>query len=601
MVLSIITRITGIQTAEFRPRKFIGYNKKTGAPMYDNPQNESRSGVLSILIGTLAIIFAGRNIKRLRRERQTIQKMWDENMTLQRLKDIVVASRPRTVNQPGGTTGGSSTATTGTGNSVVSLSPETMTPSSAKLPDVCLIKGKINADGIDIVPLTCRIPPLHQLMGKIDQPPNFFISALDSIRGNSRDSSSGEKQAVKQALSSHGINFDEIPQVDDDYTVRDVQQGNGSYVISELLVTRLGCEATRKEEKDKEGNVTVKITRKPKAARFNIHHQRQESEGLYLIDAENDNEQAALELPVYDIKGGDSPELFLSLPEAMHEFRGFLSMMMPFVNLVNANKPFTHLSKFIFIDQQSATDDGNQFAKKEKSSSFWDSHVYVRERTNPVTIKCKDHVGVLDLLGRASPNDWHWNPHAFYDNNPSSSWSKWNEEETISYEEMKYRIPEAAKLNSRYQEAAEGSIDHLRDEENCFRICELGVPRNAEVTILAKPVLSDETTEGSDGMHTRSIKLIAPSKPEGIFTDRFQFRILKGHTIENLLKHRDLGMAVYAGLAIMGVFTIWFGKELIRKSIEVTYSDGSMSKNKRERMAAMGHGKNYNEWREKYK
>ena len=214
------------------------------------------------------------------------------------------------------------------GTSVASLPPKAMIPSSTKLPDVCLIKGKINADGKDIVPLTCRIPQLRELMGKIDQPPNFFISALDSIRGNSRDSSSGEKQAVRQALKSHGINIDEIPQVDDDYTVRDAQQESGSYIISELLVTRLGCEATRREKQDKNGNVTVKITRKPRAARFNIHHQRQESEGLHLIDAENDNEQASLELPVYDIKGGDSPELFLSLPEAMHEFRGFPYMVM---------------------------------------------------------------------------------------------------------------------------------------------------------------------------------------------------------------------------------------------------------------------------------
>ena len=95
MVLSIIKQITGIQTAEFRPRKITGYNKKTGRPRYDSPQGESCSGVLSILLGTLAIIFAGRNIKRLRRERQTIQKMWDENMTLQRFRILYLRVRPR--------------------------------------------------------------------------------------------------------------------------------------------------------------------------------------------------------------------------------------------------------------------------------------------------------------------------------------------------------------------------------------------------------------------------------------------------------------------------------------------------------------------------
>ena len=37
---------------------------------------------------------------------------------------------------------------------------------------------------------------------------------------------------------------------------------------------------------------------------------------------------------------------------------------------------------------------------------------------------------------------------------------------------------------------------------------------------------------------------------------QFEFRILRGHTAEQLLKHRDVSVAVFVGFAFMGLATI---------------------------------------------
>jgi len=54
----------------------------------------------------------------------------------------------------------------------------------------------------------------------------------------------------------------------------------------------------------------------------------------------------------------EAPGLFLSVPDPMTEFKSSLKSRFNF-GLLNPSNPFTHLSKFIFIDQMSTTDDGN--------------------------------------------------------------------------------------------------------------------------------------------------------------------------------------------------------------------------------------------------
>lgn len=72
-------------------------------------------------------------------------------------------------------------------------------------------------------------------------------------------------------------------EVEDDFTNR--KGYIDDFLVSELFVTRLGCEATLEEEEDEDsGEVKSEATRIPREARFNVHHNRRVSQGLHLED-----------------------------------------------------------------------------------------------------------------------------------------------------------------------------------------------------------------------------------------------------------------------------------------------------------------------------
>ena len=89
---------------------------------------------------------------------------------------------------------------------------------------------------------------------------------------------------------------------------------------------------------------------------------------------------------------------------------------------------------------------------------------------------------------------------------------------------------------------------------------ELGISAS-DVTVLGSPRKED------DGR----ISIVAPPPTHSVDKERFQFRILKGHTIENLMKHRQGSLQVYFGLAVMGLFTVVGGEEIIRDSLVIEY------------------------------
>ena len=61
----------------------------------------------------------------------------------------------------------------------------------------------------------------------------------------------------------------------------------------------------------------------------------------------------------------------------------------------------------------------------------------------------------------------------------------------------------------------------------------------------------------------------APLANADVGEAQFEFRILKGHTAEQLLKHRNASVLVFVGFAVMGLATIAAGEEMIRDSVEV--------------------------------
>ena len=142
--------------------------------------------------------------------------------------------------------------------------------------------------------------------------------------------------------------------------------------------------------------------------------------------------------------------------------------------------------------------------------------------------------------------------------------------EEVDYQEFKWRMQKAAEENAMSQDATKMSSHEMRQarsEENCFRISELGIPNNSDVVVLGKPQL----TLGGDSKENDLI-IGPPEKPASwanVDDPRFNFRILKGHTIDNLMKHRKAALQVYLGLAVMGVCTIEFGEQLIRDSLVV--------------------------------
>ena len=145
-----------------------------------------------------------------------------------------------------------------------------------KLPSIVLVKGVINAVGPPVGALTTQIESLKPLIGKIDQPPNMLVDY--------------GKMVARGDVTIPGIDKEVIKDVKDDYSQRSTQHFGSEFVLSDLMITRLGCFAYVKKEKNKPD----KYIRRERAARFLVHHSRAQSEGLYLQDPDNINDKAEL-------------------------------------------------------------------------------------------------------------------------------------------------------------------------------------------------------------------------------------------------------------------------------------------------------------------
>ena len=467
-----------------------------------SPLGEVVGGSTVIALGVAAITFASRSMNRVRLERSLIAKMWKKKTTVEGLLEAAKAGEA--------------------------------------LPETVLVKGMLTAQGPPVKSITAQVPQLMPFMGQINQPPNFF----DSMAVNFEN---------KKLKLPKNIKVDDIERVVDDYSVRQtVLQEN--LIISELLITRLGCEADKTVTKDDDGNRKVKITRSARKARFNILHHRQVSEGLELVDTKG--EKASVVLQKYgdeELRNNDSPSLFLSLPDAMNEFKRWQIAVGPYKNIGNADKALTHLSKFIFFDRTSDTDHG---AYKQSESDIEDS--------------------ALDDIAKIVPQQWLWSGKGFYDNNLNDRFS-YPDVEKVDYAEFKQRISVASRENAKWQEATEWDSAEMmrkRDKENSFRVAELGIANESEVVVLAKPQLamgSVENEADSQGNSSNKLILMPPDQPawDDITTPRFNLRILHGHTVDNLMKHRMLSLRVYLGLAAMGVCTVEFGEQLLRDGLVI--------------------------------
>ena len=158
------------------------------------------------------------------------------------------------------------------------------------------------------------------------------------------------------------------------------------------------------------------------------------------------------------------------------------------------------------------------------------------------------------------PSGWLWNGKGFYDNNSSrAAWMSHYGASVVRFPEFAQRLATAREENCRHQRASEWdyhTMQQMRDEENCFRFVELGISAS-EVVVVARP-------------HYEGGRIVLrPPVAKDAGEAQFEFRILKGHTAEQLLKHRNASVLVFVGFAVMGLATIAAGEEMIRDSVEV--------------------------------
>ena len=154
-----------------------------------------------------------------------------------------------------------------------------------------------------------------------------------------------------------------------------------------------------------------------------------------------------------------------------------------------SDKEFTHLSKFIHLDQRSDTDLGAFHGKN------------LTKNSEPA----------LDQLGRLIPDGWLWTANAFYDNRPGK-WASHTVTEVLDYEQFKIQVEKASEENSLNQEATAMSPQNMvqaRDSENCFRIVELGIANESDVVILGRPY--NENSQKSSSLNEFNSRQGPPS------------------------------------------------------------------------------------------
>mmetsp|Transcript_87327 Transcript_87327/g.154799 ORF Transcript_87327/g.154799 Transcript_87327/m.154799 type:complete len:735 (-) Transcript_87327:31-2235(-) len=492
--------------------------------MWSDKEKHSGPGhadLIGITAGALVLLYAFYSIQRYRREANRIISLFEANTQIKEL--------------------------------------EGMAAKGEALPSLVVIRGHINSDGGDIRPVSTSIEGLRERVGEIEQPKNAWI---EIARQAKRDPQF--RDVANAVVERTGVDADDVPDVPDPgdtYSRHSTFPGEGSLVLAEILVARI-C-AKHQRRKPEKGSIVIKRPKRNES--YNCFHGRRVSEGIHLIDL--DGSRADLELPPADAVGlagvPDPPPLFLPVSDVWTEFTHYLrkdgltgpgGRQQNLHNLppMRLSDPYTLLSEFIFVDVQSPGDLGG-FSK------------------NPA---------VLSALAEAyrssqGPAKFLWEPRGFYDSVRGGGYddvptyaSKRNQRtEMVNAGELLERAKVAAKENSKYTPHCEPTfsrtdLEQRRDEENCFRYTELAIPRGTPVTILAKPMIFEAGT--GEGAECR-VRLVSPLGAEDDSkdsadpkADRFRFRILKGHQVENLLRHKELNPVAYYALAALAIaFIIW--------------------------------------------
>lgn len=434
-----------------------------------------------------------------------------------------------------------------------------------QLPNIVVIRGTIQADGGDVLTVSPRVEGLRQRVGVIEQPKNAWI---EIARQAKRDPQlKGIADAVVERTGVDAADVPDVPEPGDTSARGPAPRGggDGALVLSEILVARICAKHQRRSEDKRTKRVAIK--RPCRNESYNCFHGRRVASGLHLLDL--DGTRADLDLPAADAVGlagiPEPPPLFLPVNDVWTEFTHYLrrdGLMGPGgrhqklddLPPMRLSDPYTLLSEFIFIDVQSPGDLGGMPNNPQVLASIAEAY-----------------------RGRDGPAKFLWEPRGFYDSVkgggyddvPAYASARFRRTEMVSAGELMERAQAAARqnaLNTPYCEPTftrEGLLQR-RDQENCFRYSELAIPRGTPVTVLARPMVAEAGTGGGSDCR---ILLTSPLTGNDDWkdlgggdpkADRFRFRIRPGHTVENLLRLRDLNVNAYYGLALVGLaFAGW--------------------------------------------
>lgn len=438
------------------------------------------------------------------------------------------------------------------------------------LPDVCIMKGRLDADGPPVKSVLLETKEFRTKLGNCGAPlRDGFREAADRFRNtadektketivkmtgisagqvkdnpdiNALDRAVHDKSiAVQGGTVSKGSKVwvpmqngtvvettePSNPAVVVDYdenqmTVSAILDGGGrwhgptkyvscridnDFVLTSLLIQRLFPSVYKVTDKEED---TEEIKRKPRTKSYNVLSEDRQSNGLHLVAGG----EASLKLPVCNPMTGKVPSLFMPVEDVMQSFVSSFSK-----EESQVGSPSTNLSKFILIDRQSPDDSGHCF--------FLDQ--------------------VYESLGKTKL--WTWLDKGFFDKDEYNK--HFCKHEEISYQELQRRIPLCQKENAQLSEYNDkpGGIDQFRDQEFGFRLLELGIPAG-DVTVMEKP----EFVAGSK----RSIALVDPNHGRDSPL-QFGFSILRGHGIDELLMQRGEGANAYIGLAVCGAILTLLG------------------------------------------
>lgn len=444
------------------------------------------------------------------------------------------------------------------------------------LPGVCIVKGKLRAEGAPVTPVVESTTPLRESMGTINQPTNIWLEAAETfgkLKGEDSEGASALREVVGKVtdgqISPEDVAFategaSGTPLAVDAASLAkrtsSITAGSSPFVLTELLVQRLFVHAYEKEVKDDDGKVTSRYNvRKPRDWSYNVHYARQQSEGLLLEGQAG--EQARVRLPDFNFRSGEPPPLFLPVADVLSEavedfFDVFYELLFkkkkPMPKSATSDDkeatytdsyttPFTFLSNFLALDDMSATDEGGAFRSQVDTQA---AHA-------------------LDELAAKSPSsEWVWNPKGFYDEE-GYALAEHKERGVLKYDELKKRLPKARKENMKVTGflktgQSRDVLDEDRDEEFGWRVSEIAVAANSPVALIAKPVYEPEKDAKNpivlvDPFDLNADGTIDATEKYERKTSPWQFDMcFLSESVDELLVQKTANANAYIGIAIAG-------------------------------------------------